>query len=401
MITNEPHSAEPIYLDNAATTPLLPEVAQAMLEVGLALPGNPSSQHGPGRDARRCLEEAREEIGYLLGAKSSGMDADRVIFTSGGTEAANLAIFGLNRSDEVAGAKSLVISSLEHPCVSAPAGQLESQGVTVNRLPATIEGTTDLEPLAELSVGLHRLVSLMLVNNETGIRQPVEQAAELCQAAGVPFYTDATQAVSKCPVHFRDLGVAALSCAAHKFHGPTGIGALVVRHGASLTPRLHGGYQQAGLRPGTESVPLAVGMATALRIAVEDLEENNRRLRTLQKRFEQALMTGLIPGEAHRQGIMIQTVGDLDRRVPHISNLIFPQVDRQALMIALDLAGIALSTGSACASGSSELSPTLLAMGLSEELISSSLRFSFSALTTSEEVDEAARRILNAVSDLR
>lgn len=401
MTPTKPITAEPIYLDNAATTPLLPEVAEAMQEVGLTLPGNPSSQHGPGRDARRRLEEAREEIGFLLGAKMTGMHADRVIFTSGGTEAANLAILGLNLSAEPAGATGLVISSLEHPCVSAPAQQLESQGVTVTRLPATIEGTTDLEPLAELNVNQHRLVSLMLVNNETGVRQPVEQAAELCLAAGVPLYTDATQAVGKCPVNFTELGVTALSCAAHKFHGPTGIGALVGRHGVSLSPQLQGGYQQAGLRPGTESVPLAVGMATALRIATENLEENNSRLRTLQASFEQTLMTGLIPVGAQQQHPLVQPVGDLDRRVPHISNLVFPKVDRQALVMALDLAGVAVSTGSACASGSSEPSPTLLAMGLHESLISSSIRFSFSALTTATEVDEAARRILNAVSNLR
>ncbi|MEQ8837157.1 MAG: aminotransferase class V-fold PLP-dependent enzyme, partial [Lacipirellulaceae bacterium] len=198
-----------------------------------------------------------------------------------------------------------------------------------------------------------------------------------------------------------DLGVTALNCAAHKFHGPTGIGVLVVKHGVSLDPGLFGGFQQAGLRPGTESVPLAVGMATALRLAKENLHDNYERLRTLQERFEQALRTGQVPGETPQPGIPVKTVGDLKQRVPHISNLIFPDVDRQALVMALDLAGVAISTGSACASGSSKPSPTLLAMGLSEEEISGSIRVSFSALTTRDEIDGAARRILNVVNGLR
>ncbi|QDT01633.1 cysteine desulfurase family protein [Adhaeretor mobilis] len=386
----------PIYLDHAATTPMLPEVADAVREASLSYGANPASQHGPGREARRRLEEAREQIGELLGAKVGGMKADRVILTSGGTEANNLAILGLNSSKTssltATDSAGIMISPIEHPCIEGPAAWLEDRGVPVERLPVAASGVVGLGRLENLSSSPPRLVSLMLGNNETGVLQPVQQAAELCNSVGIVLHTDASQAVGKHRVDFTELGAGALTCTAHKLHGPLGIGALIVKHGAPLSPQLHGGFQQAGLRAGTESVALAVGMAAALQLAISDLESNRNHLELLRKRFENAILT---------ECDGTQAIGAESPRLPHISNIAFVGCDRQALVMALDLAGVACSTGSACASGSSEPSPALLAMGLAEGVISGSVRFSFASTTTESEIDEATRRILNVHSGLR
>jgi len=232
----------------------------------------------------------------------------------------------------------------------------------------------------------------MLGNNETGVLQPVAQAVRFCQSANVPLHTDASQAVGKQVVNFTELGVGALTCTAHKIHGPLGVGVLVVKHDVPLEPQLHGGFQQAGLRPGTECVALAVGMATALQLAVENLDANRCHLEQLRKQFESAILAACDGS---------QVIGADAPRLAHISNISFVECDRQALVMALDLAGVACSTGSACASGSSEPSPTLLAMGLPEEVVSGSVRFSFSPATKLAEIDEAARRILNVYKGLR
>jgi cysteine desulfurase len=236
----------PIYLDHNATTPLAPAVAEAMAEVWAGGPGNAASQHGFGRNARHMLETAREGIAELLGAKVSGMDADRLIFTSGGTEANHLALRGL------AGTRGhLVTSSIEHPSVLITAEQLAKEGWLVDRLPADSQGVVQIDPLNDVLRLETRLVSLMFGNNETGVLQGVAEAARICEQA--------VQVVGKLPVHFRKLGVAALSCTAHKFHGPQGIGALLVRHGIAIEPQMYGGFQQAGLRPGTEPVARSSG----------------------------------------------------------------------------------------------------------------------------------------------
>jgi cysteine desulfurase len=237
-----------------------------------------------------------------------------------------------------------------------------------------------------------RLVSVMLASNETGVIQPVAEIAALCRAAGILIHTDATQAVGKVPVDFHALGVDALTLAAHKFHGPVGIGALVVRHGVPLESSLHGGFQQAGLRPGAESVAHAVGMLTALEAWAHEAQPRRERMTTLRDSLERPLLAG------DKRAVVI---GAAAPRLPHTSNIAFVGLDRQALMMALDLAGVACSTGSACASGSSEPSPSLVAMGLPEEQIFSSIRFSLGTTTTAADVDEAARRILNVVNRLR
>jgi len=390
----------PIYLDHNATAPLLPEAADAVRDAALRYPGNPASQHQSGREARRALEAARERIAELLGAQTSGTTADRVIFTSGGTEANNLALTGLLQragSSPTPTPSShppprLIISPLEHPSVAACANHLAQHGVRVDRLPATRSGIVQLDALDELLGEPTHLVSVMLANNETGVLQPVERLTALCRPRGVLVHTDAVQAVGKIPVHFRALDVDALTLTAHKFHGPLGIGALIIRPNAPLASSLHGGFQQSSLRPGTESVALAIGMQVALEAAVEELDARRQRMTALREQLERQLLAG------YPSAVVI---GADAERLPHTSNIAFVGLDRQTLAMALDLAGVACSTGSACASGSSEPSPALLAMGLPDEQISSSVRFSLGATTTSADVDEAARRILMACNHLR
>ena len=238
---------------------------------------------------------------------------------------------------------------------------------------------------------LGRLVSVMLANHETGVLQPIEQLAALCGSAGVPLHTDAVAAAGKVPINFRGLGVTALSVAAHKFQGPLGIGALILRHDATLAPMLFGGHQQEGLRPGTESVALAVGMQTALELWQKEQDEHCRKLTALRDRFESGLKAG-------RPGVIVHS--EAVARLPQTSNIAFPGLEGQILLLALDMAGVACSVGAACASGSTELSPTLRAMGLPNDIVASSLRFSLGATTTEAEIDEAVRGILRVCREL-
>ena len=236
-----------------------------------------------------------------------------------------------------------------------------------------------------------RVVSVTLANHETGVLQPIEQLAAICRAAGVPLHTDAVAAAGKSPINFRKLGVAALSIAAHKFQGPLGIGALVVRHDVTVAPMLFGGHQQEGMRPGTESVALAIGMQTALELWQKEQDAHCRKLAALRDRFESGLKAG-------RPGVIVHS--ETVARLPQTSSIAFPGLEGQILLLALDMAGVACSVGSACASGSTELSPTLRAMGLPNEIVASSLRFSLGATTTEVEIDEAVRRILRVCREL-
>lgn len=392
-----------IYLDNNATTPIDPRVVDAMTRAWRECGANPASQHGPGRKARRMLEEAREGIAELLGAKTGGMDSDQVIFTSGGTEANNLAIFGLLAATKpgrrmpndvlILNDVSILVSPLEHHSVLRAADELPRDGSRVEMFPVEPSGTVNVAEAARLIVIMQPpLVCLMLANNETGVVQPVTRIAELCRRQSVLLHTDVAQAVGKIPVNFRELGADVMSVAPHKFHGPIGVGALVVRHGIKLQPQLHGGFQQAGLRPGTENVALAVGFHEALRLAVTELAERAARMQSLRDSLEDHLL---------REVPDAIVIGKDSPRLPNTSCIAFPGVDRQQLVIALDLAGVACSTGSACASGSSELSPALLAMGLPKAVAESAIRLSLGAFTTAEEAAEAARLISKTVNALR
>ncbi len=377
-----------LYLDNNATTLLHPAVAEAMAECDRAGYVNPASQHQAGRRARRVLEEAREGIAAILGADVSGTHADQVIFTSGGTEANNLALRGL-AGDQPG---RMIISAIEHPSVVGAAEELARQGFELRRVRVSPEGVVDVDHLRELLDQRTRVISVMLGNNETGVLQPVAEVAAVCHTAGVPVHTDAVQVVGKLPVNFRQLDVAALSLSAHKFHGPRGIGALIVRHGVELIPILFGGFQQQGLRPGTESVTLVVGLHRALQLWHDEADERASRMARLRDRLEARLL-------ANVPDLVINGAGAA--RLPHTSNIAFPGLDRQALLMALDMAGVACSTGSACASGSSEPSPVLLAMGCGADVVEGSLRLSLSALTTEAEIDVAAGRIRQVAAELR
>jgi cysteine desulfurase len=376
-----------IYLDHNATTFIDPRVADAMHACQRQGYANSASPHRAGRLARRVLESAREDVGRALGCRVSDSQSDRVIFTSGGTEANNLAVLGLAGRPP----GRIILSSIEHPSVSGPAEHLRQLGFEVLHLPVSREGVVAVQRLSELLTEPTRLVSVMLGNNETGVLQPVQELAAICSAAGVPLHTDAVQVVGKIPVEFRRLGVSALSLAAHKFHGPLGVGALLVRHDVPLEPILFGGVQQGGIRPGTESVALAVGLRTALDLCLRELPERTLRMQGLRDHLESALRVRFPRLEVNGAGAP---------RLPHTSNLSFPGLDRQALLMALDLAGVACSTGSACASGSTERSPVLRAMGLPDELVDSSLRFGVGAFTSVADIEQAVDRISRVLNDL-
>jgi cysteine desulfurase len=286
----------------------------------------------------------------------------------------------------------VVISALEHPSIYTLAEELARQGAHVDRLSANSDGVLQFAEMSALLRPDTCLVAAMLGQNETGVLQPIAELTAICNKRRIPLHTDAAQVAGKLPISFRELGAATMTVAAHKFHGPLGIGALVVRHGVELRPQLFGGFQQSATRPGTESVPLAIGMCRALELWHVAQQDRIARMGELRVGFERQVVAG------YREALII---GANAMRLPHVSNIAFVGLDRQQLFIALDQAGIACSTGSACASGSSEPSPAHVAMGLPSAIISSALRFSFGVTTTAAEVDEAARRILRCCNDLR
>jgi len=383
---------EMIYLDHNATTPTRPEVIDAVARVMRDGYANPASQHRPGQRAHRALDRARETVAHVLGADLSASNPDRVIFTGSGTEANNLAVLGIVRARSREKPGRVILSAIEHASVIEPAEHLLEEGWRLDTLGVTPDGVVRVEDLPPLLSPDTRLVSVMLGNHETGVLQPVGELASLCNQAGVPLHSDAVQAVGKQQVHFRRLGVAALTIAAHKFQGPLGIGSLLLRHDILVEPLLFGGHQQDGLRPGTESVALAVGMATALELWQKEEHEHRRRLTELRQRFERGLTAGF-------PGAVVNGAGA--ERLPHTASIAFPGLDGQVLLLALDSVGVACSVGSACSSGSTELSPTLRAMALPQDVVAGSLRFSLGATTTEAEVDEAVRRILKVVAELR
>lgn len=358
--------------------------AEAMRDAWAQAWANPASQHGPGRTARRRLETARERVINRLGGNPHGQRADRLIFTSGGTEANVLAIRGLLAASK---RKRLVISAIEHPSITRTAEDLQASGIRVDRLGVSEQGVTSVEHLQEIladSSDPVGLVSVMLASNETGVLQPVADLAACCREHGVLIHTDAVQAVGKSAVHFRELGVDALTFTGHKFHGPIGIGGLLCGPTIAPEPLLHGGFQQEGLRPGTESTPLVAGLLAALEEADQEATDRWAYLGKLRDQLEVRLL------DSWPQAWVLGGTAD---RLPHATCLAFPGADRQALVMAYDLAGVACSSGSACASGSSEPSPTLLAMGLPDAQIGGAVRFAVGAMTSESDVQEACQRI--------
>ncbi|MGV3483196.1 MAG: cysteine desulfurase family protein [Planctomycetaceae bacterium] len=378
-----------IYLDNNATTATDCAVIEAMTSCLALGPMNPSSQHALGRDARNRFDEAISQIGRWLHADTDSPGGDQLIVTSGGSESNNWALHCLGDPS-----LPLVVSAIEHPSVLTVASFMQSLGREVRVIPVTAEGVIDVAAARSLieTRPYPGLVSVMTANNETGVLQPVELIAAICESVGVPLHMDATQSVGKLPFDFTNSKAAAVTFAAHKFHGPVGVGGLLVRSGARLTPWLRGGEQQLGKRAGTEPVALVVGMAKALELASNQMDAHASHQLRLRETLESDL-SATIDG--------ITFFGQESPRLPGTSCFSLPGVDRQAMLMALDLAGVACSSGSACASGSSRPSHVLAAMGVVGEPLDSALRIGLSRFSTADELKQAAEAICRQYMRLR
>jgi len=372
-----------IFLDHNSTTRPLPEVIETWATVARDSFANPGSRHAEGRMARRALEDARERMARILGAEPG-----EIIFTSGGTEAINLAILGL--ASETPG--TVLMTAGEHPASLEACRQLERLGWKRRVLEIDSEGQLVVDAFDDLAWDQVRLATIILAHNETGVVQDVRPLVERCSRFGIPLHLDAVQAVGKIPVDFHGLGATALSLGAHKFHGPRGVGALLLRAGSVLRPRQIGGHQESARRAGTEPVALIAAMARALERWHTSREQREQQLRELRDRLERGLLAHCAPAVVN---------GSRASRLPNTLNIAFPGADGEALLVALDLAGIACSLGTTCASGSLEPAPVLVAMGRSPDVCSASVRFSLSFENTMEEIDEAVRRIARCVHRLR
>ena len=375
-----------IYLDNNATTQPLPEVIETVALHLRESYGNPSSRHSLGRKARRVLEDSRDQIAKILGA-----DPSELLFTSGGTESNNLAIFGQTSGRT----GTLIVSPGEHPSNLEACQIRQKQGWFLQKLAVDESGQLDLNSVSRERVDWSdvHLAAIILAHNETGVIQPAMPLINHSVQFGFPVHFDGVQAVGKIPVNFRELGAATLSFGAHKFHGPRGIGGLLIRNGVRLTaPFAVGGLQESGRRAGTEPVALIAGMAKALELWNQSRDDRALRIRNLRDHLETQLKILAAPAVVNgRQAV----------RLPNTLNISFPGVDGEALLVALDLEGICCSLGSACASGSIEPTPILVAMGLEPDVYRSAVRLTLSCLTTQQEIDEAARRIAEVVKCLR
>lgn len=372
-----------IYLDNNATTRPFPEVIDVMAQQFREAYANPGSRHAEGRTARKVLETARESMAEILDA-----DPGEVIFASSGTEASNLAIFGFAQGEP----GTIALTAGEHPATVESCKHLQKQGWKRHDLEVDGDGLLVPEQFADLPWDELKLVTVILAHNETGVIQNLKSLSDMCRQHGVPLHVDAVQAVGKIPVRFRELGATSLALGAHKFHGPRGIGALLLSDQARLAPYLFGGHQESGRRPGTESVALIAGMAKALEIWNSDRNDRIARIRGLRDRLQSGLVQRCAPAPVN---------GSLEHRLPNTLNISFPGVEGEALLIRLDLAGIACSLGSTCASGSAEPAPALVAMGCPVEQANSAVRFSVSCENTQEEMDAAVERIAEVVNQLR
>jgi cysteine desulfurase len=391
-----------IYMDANATTPVLPEVVEAMRPFWSDAFANASSIHQPGQNARAAVDRARESVAQLLRCRAA-----EVVFTSGGTEADNLALFGLLDDERLApGPPHLITSAIEHEAVLQAAHALTRRGIEVTFLPCTPEGIVEPAALRGALRPNTRLVSVMLANNETGVIQPIAELAAMAHSAGALFHTDAVQAAGKLPLDVAALGCDLLSLSGHKMYAPQGIGALYVRRGVRLRPVLFGGRHERGRRAGTENVPGIVALGRAADAAQVWLAAPSPRdppapetpartpveLAALRDRLEQAILA-----RVPQAGIN----GTRALRAVNTANLYFDHVEAEALVIALDLKGIAVSGGSACQSGATEPSHVLLAMGLNEARARGSLRLSLTRFTTQEEVDRTADFVVSCVGRLR
>lgn len=366
----------PIYLDHAATTPVRPEVLEAMAPYFAGRFGNPSSTHRWGREARAALDEARERVARCLNAAP-----DEVCFTSGGTEGDNLAVLGGWRILKSQGKTAIVSSPIEHKAVLQAVHQAHKEGAEERLLRIDADGTVNLDDARAKISGALALTSVMWVNNETGVIQPIAELAELTKAAGGIFHSDAVQAFGKCDVDAKTIPFDFVSVSGHKVGAPKGIGAFYIRRGTPLEPLFFGGSQDRGRRPGTENVAYAVGLAKAMELAVAERDAHWRALEPLRDRLEAALLARVPDAMIH---------GKRGKRAPHICNVSVPGTDSESLLMALDLQGVAASAGSACQSGSITPSHVLAAMGVRADLASAAVRLSLGALTTAADIDRVA-----------
>jgi cysteine desulfurase len=376
-----------VYFDYNATTPLAPEVAEAVAVATRDLFGNASSVHHFGQQAKAALDEARSAIAALVHA-----DPSEIVFTSGGTEADNFAIRGAADALESSGRRQIIASAIEHEAVLNTLKSLARRGWQTTMLPVDQTGIVSPDRLRELLTDTTALVSVMHANNEIGTIQPIAELATIAHARGALMHTDAVQTVGKIPVDVRALGVDLLSLSAHKFNGPKGAGALWIKRGTRLQPILTGGKHERNRRAGTENVPAIVGMGVAARLAAAKMAAESARVAALRDRLEDGILRG-VPGTAVN--------GDPRSRVPNTTNISFDHVEAESLLIALDLDGVAVSTGSACSSGTLEPSHVLRAMGYPAGRVQSSLRFSLGLFSTAEEVDRVVTLLPRLVDKLR
>ncbi|MCE2802606.1 MAG: cysteine desulfurase family protein [Gemmatimonadota bacterium] len=367
----------PIYLDHAATTPVRPEVLEAMTPFFGPRFGNPSSTHRWGREARAALDEARERVAQCLHAAP-----DEVCFTSGGTESDNLAVLGAWRSLKAHGKRAVVTSPTEHKAVLVAAHQAAKEGAEERILAVVASGAVDLaDAEAKLAPGDVAIASVMWVNNETGIVQPIAELTALAKAHGALFHTDAVQAFGKVEVDATRIPFDFASVSGHKLGAPKGIGCFYIRRGTSLEPLFFGGSQDRGRRPGTENVAMAVGLARAMELAIAEREAHWRELEAMRDALEAALRERV-------PGLVVHSAGAA--RAPHILNVSVPGTDSESLLMALDLQGVAASSGSACQSGSVTPSHVLSAMGIPADVANAAVRMSFGSLSTPADVTRVA-----------
>jgi cysteine desulfurase len=366
-----------VYFDNSATTPVLPEIFEAMQPYFSQQFGNASSIHHHGQQTRAAVEQARESVANLLGCRAA-----EVVFTSGGTEADNLAIFGIAGPGD-----HVITSTVEHHAVLNACKHLESEGCEVTYVPVDGRGLVDPQDVRRALRSTSRLITIMTANNETGVLQPVEEIGKIAAEADVYFHTDAVQAAGKIPLDVNDIRCDLLSISGHKLHAPQGVGALYVRKGTTLEPMLYGGRHERSRRAGTENVPGIVGLGKATELAKAKGDGMSAMRDRLERLLSEIECAGVNGGSAPR--------------VPQTSSMHFDGIDGESLVIALDLKGLAISTGAACSSGAIEPSHVLTAMGMSAERARASVRFSFGQQNTIDEVEFAVGLVGETVARLR
>lgn len=376
-----------VYLDNSATTALDKEVLEQMIPYFTDTFGNPSSLHNYGRKALKAVDESREIIAKCIGAK-----ANEIYFTSGGSESDNWALKGVVKASKQK-KKHIITSCIEHPAIMDTLAYLEEkENVSVTYLPVDKDGRVNVKDIEDSITDDTILVSVMFANNEMGAIQPIAEIGKICKEEGILFHTDAVQAMDSQNIDVNELNIDLLSMSAHKFHGPKGIGVLYIRSGVKIDRLIHGGHQERRMRAGTTDTPLIVGMAKALEIAVRDRAENNARISSLRDAFVKRVLDE-IP--------FVYLNGGMEHRLPNNANLSFAYIEGESILINLDLAGVAVSSGSACSSGSLEPSHVILALGVKEELAHSSIRFSLGKDTTQEEMDYTFDVLKASVERLR